>query len=54
MLRILQESEANDFDGIATGNQFWFPHIMTSSKMLIRSEAYLIPKTRQGVGAKKL
>jgi hypothetical protein len=24
MLTILQESETNDFDGIATGNKLWF------------------------------
>jgi hypothetical protein len=32
MLRILQESETNDFDGIATGNESWFQYTTTSLK----------------------
>jgi hypothetical protein len=30
MSRILQESEANDFDGIATGDESWFQHTNVS------------------------
>jgi hypothetical protein len=49
----LQESETNDFDGIATGDESWFQHITASSKMLVRSAAYVIPRRRQAVGAEK-
>jgi hypothetical protein len=53
MLVILQESETNDFDGITTGDESWFQHIMVSSKMFARSAEDVIPKTRQVVSAKK-
>jgi histone-lysine N-methyltransferase SETMAR len=53
MLRILQESETNDFDGITTGDESWFQHTTVSSKMFARSAAYVIPKTRQAVGANR-
>jgi hypothetical protein len=54
MLRILQESEMNDFDGIAKGDESWLQHTMASSKVLVRSAADVFPRTRQAVGAKKL
>jgi hypothetical protein len=54
MLRILQESETNDFDGIATGDLSWFQHTMVSSNMPARSAADVISRTRQAVGATKL
>jgi hypothetical protein len=50
----LQESETNDFDGIATGDECWFQHTTASSKMFARSAADVISRTRQAVGAKKL
>jgi hypothetical protein len=53
MLGILQESETNDFDNIATGDESSFQNIMASSKMFARSAADVIPRTRQAVGAKK-
>jgi hypothetical protein len=53
-VRILQESETNDFDGIATGDEFWFQHTTASSKMFARSAVNVIPRTRQAVGANKL
>jgi hypothetical protein len=43
MVRILQESEANDFDGIATGDESRFA----------RSAVDVILRTRQAVGAKR-
>jgi hypothetical protein len=52
-LRILQESETNDFDGIATGDESWFQHTTASSKMFTRPAAAVIPRTPQGVGANK-
>jgi hypothetical protein len=51
MLRILQESETNDFDGIATGDESWFQHTTAFSKMLARSGEDIIPRTGQAVGA---
>jgi hypothetical protein len=53
MLRILQESETNDFDGIATGDESWFQRTMVSLKMFASSAADIIPRTRQAVGANK-
>jgi hypothetical protein len=52
MSRILQESEKNDFDDIATGDESWFQHTTASSKMFVRSAADIIPRTRQTVGVK--
>jgi hypothetical protein len=46
MLRILHESEINDFDGIATADESWFQHTTTSSKVFARSAADVIPRTR--------
>jgi hypothetical protein len=51
--RILQELETNDFDGVATGDEFWFQHITASAKMFARSAADVIPMLRQAIGAKK-
>jgi hypothetical protein len=53
MLQILQESETNDFDGIATGDESWFQHTMASLKMFARSAANVISGTRQTVEANK-
>jgi histone-lysine N-methyltransferase SETMAR len=54
MLRILQESEANDFDGVTTGDESWFQYIYPSSEMFARSPADGIPRTRQALCAKKI
>jgi hypothetical protein len=54
MLRILQESETNDFDGIATCHESWLQHITAFPKMVARSAAGVIPRTWQALGAKKL
>jgi hypothetical protein len=52
MFRILHESETNDCDGITTGEEPWFQHTTASSTMFARSEANVIPRARQAVGAK--
>jgi hypothetical protein len=49
MLMVLQESETNNFDGIATGDQFWFQHTTASSKMFSSSAAGVIPRPGQAV-----
>jgi hypothetical protein len=53
MLRILQESETNDCDGIATGDESRFQHTMPSSKMFARSAVDVIPRTQQTVSVEK-
>jgi hypothetical protein len=53
MFRIFQESEMNDFDRIATGDESWFQHTTTSSKMFARLVADVIPRTQQAVRANK-
>jgi hypothetical protein len=53
MLQILQEAEANHFDGIATGDEFYFWDFDPCSKMFVRSPAELIPMMRQGINAKQ-
>lgn len=54
MLRILQESERNDFDGVATGDESWFCYIYQSSEMFARSPLDVVPRTRQTIAAKKI
>jgi hypothetical protein len=53
MFRVLQESETNNFNNIATDDESWFQHTMASSKMFTRSTADAIPNSQQAVGAKK-
>jgi hypothetical protein len=53
MLKVLQESETNDIDGIATGDESWFQHTAASSKMFAHSAADVITRVRQAVGANK-
>jgi hypothetical protein len=52
-LPILQESEANHFDGIATNDESWFRYLCPCSKMFARSRAKVIPRTRYTIAAKQ-
>jgi hypothetical protein len=52
MSRILDESDTNDFDGIAIGDEPWFQHTTASSKMFARSAPDVLPRMQQAVGAK--
>jgi hypothetical protein len=52
MSRILQESETNDFDSVAIGDESWFQHTTASSKIFASSSADVIPRTRQAVREK--
>jgi hypothetical protein len=54
MLEIFQESETNYFDGIATAHGSSFQDIYSSSKILVRSRSDVVPRTKQGLGTKKL
>jgi hypothetical protein len=53
ILRILHESEVNDFDSIATDDESWLQNTAGSSKMFTRSAADIIARTQQAVGAKQ-
>jgi hypothetical protein len=53
ILLILQESEANQFEEIATGDKCSFRYSYLSSTLFARSPAEVIPKTRQTIGTKK-
>jgi hypothetical protein len=53
MLRILQGSKANEFEGIAMGNESWLRYSYLFPKMFTQSPAEVVPRTRQALGAKK-
>jgi hypothetical protein len=53
MVQTPQGSEANQMEGIAKGDEFWFRHSYSSSKMFAQFPAEVIPRTRQAIGAKK-
>jgi hypothetical protein len=53
MLRILQESEANHFHGIATDDESWFQYLYSFVKIFARSRLDVVPRTRQGLDTKK-
>jgi hypothetical protein len=48
-----QELRTNDFDGIATRDEFWFPNISVSSKIFAHSGANVISRRRQDFSAKE-
>jgi hypothetical protein len=52
-LRILQNAESNDFEGIAMDDESWFRHCYPSSTMFARAPSEAIPRTRQKIGARK-
>jgi hypothetical protein len=52
-LRVLQEAESNDFEGIATGDESWFRYCYPSSTMFGRAPSKGIPRTQQTISAKK-
>jgi hypothetical protein len=53
ILRVLQDTESNDFEGIATGDESWFRYCYPSSTMFARAPSEVIPRKRQTIGAKK-
>jgi histone-lysine N-methyltransferase SETMAR len=53
ILRVLQDAESNDFEGIATGNESWFRNCYPSSTISARAPSEVTPRTRQTIGAKK-
>jgi hypothetical protein len=48
-----KESEANRFEGIATGDESSFRYSYPSSKIVARSPAQITPITRQAIGSTK-
>jgi hypothetical protein len=53
ILRVLQDTESNDFKGIATGDESWLRYCYPSSTMFARAPSEVIPKTRQTISAIK-
>jgi hypothetical protein len=53
ILRVLQDVESNDFEGIATGDELWFRCCYPSSTMFALAPFEVIPRTRQTIDAKK-
>jgi hypothetical protein len=53
ILRVPQDAESNDFEGIATGDKSWFRHCYPYSTMFARAPSEVIPRTRQTIGANK-
>jgi hypothetical protein len=54
VLRILQDSEQNNFGGIVTGDESWFRYLYPYSKMFARSPAEVLPRIRQGIDTKEI
>jgi hypothetical protein len=53
MLRVPPESQENHFEGIATGDEFWFQYSYPSSTMFARSATDVIPRMRQVIRTEK-
>jgi hypothetical protein len=53
LVQILNDSEADSFDGITTGDESRFQYLYESSAMFIKSPRDLIPRTRKEIGVKK-
>jgi histone-lysine N-methyltransferase SETMAR len=53
LLQILNDLEADPFDGIATGGEPWFQYLYESSAMFAKSPGDVTPRTRQEIGVKK-
>jgi histone-lysine N-methyltransferase SETMAR len=53
LLQILNDLEADSFDGIASGDESWFQYLYESSAMGAKSPGDVTPRTRQGIGVKK-
>jgi transposase len=53
ILRVLQDTESNDFEGVATSDESWFRCRYPFSIMFARAPSEVIPRTRQTIGLKK-
>jgi acyl-CoA hydrolase len=53
LLQILNDLEADSFDGIAIGNESWFQYLSESSALFPKSPVDVTSRTRQEIGMKK-
>jgi hypothetical protein len=53
LLQILNDLEADSFDGITTGDESWFRYPYESSVIFAKLPGDVIPKTRKEIGVKK-
>jgi histone-lysine N-methyltransferase SETMAR len=53
LLQILNDLQADFFDGITTGDESWFQYLYESSAMFAKSPGDVVPRTRKGIGVKK-
>jgi hypothetical protein len=53
LLQILNDLEADSFDGITTGDTSWFHCLYDSSAKFAKSPGNVIPRMRKGIGVKK-
>jgi hypothetical protein len=53
LTQILNDLEADSFDGITTGDELWFQYRYESSAMFVKLPHDVIPKTRKEIGVKK-
>jgi hypothetical protein len=53
LTQILNDLEAGFFDGITTGDEFWFQDLFESSVMFQKWLGDVVPRTRKGIGVAK-
>jgi hypothetical protein len=53
LLQILNDLEADSFDGIVTGDESWFQYLYEPSGMFAKSPDDVTPRARQEIGGKK-
>jgi histone-lysine N-methyltransferase SETMAR len=53
LLQILNDLEADSFDGIATGDESWFQYLYESSALFAKSPGDVTPRTSQEIDVKK-
>jgi hypothetical protein len=53
LVEILNDLEADSFDGITTGDESWFQYLYESSAMFVKSPRDVISRTRTEIGVKK-
>jgi hypothetical protein len=54
LLQILNDLQADSFDGITTGDDSWFHYLYDSSAMSATSPDDVIPRTRKQIGVKNI
>jgi hypothetical protein len=53
LLQILNDLEADSFDGTATGDESWFHYLYESSAIFVKSPGDVSPRTRKEINVKK-